>query len=137
MRISCHRIVIATNDGSYQRRGTALETLKEVLDQEEVRLVYAVSSVETMREIAQLTKERNIQNLIQVQTLMSCGRGICGSCRVKVKGAVALSCEDGPEFDGHVMDFDYLKQRMSHMQEEDAQAQAPGIQSFLKQILKD
>ncbi len=137
MRMACHRIFITTEDGSYQRRGTAIDVLREVLDREEVHLVYTVSSVERMREIAHLTKERQIPNLIQVQTVMSCGRGICGSCRVKVRNSIELSCEEGPEFDAHVMDFDYLKRRMIHVKEEDELVPAKGIQGFWKRFLNE
>ncbi|HRZ40978.1 MAG TPA: hypothetical protein P5246_08215, partial [Candidatus Omnitrophota bacterium] len=138
MRIACHRIFIATDDGSYQRKGAAIETLREALDQEDVHLVYDVGPVDVMREIAHFTKERRIPNLIQVQTLMSCGRGICGSCRVKAKHSIQLSCEEGPEFDGHTIDFDYLKQRMGHRHEERPLEQADeGIRGFWKQMMKE
>ena len=69
-----------------------------------------------VREIAAMTKERAIPNLIQIHTLMACGRGICGSCRVKVNEQVVLGCADGPEFDAHQIDFDYLKHRMDQCQ---------------------
>ncbi|MEW5895853.1 MAG: sulfide/dihydroorotate dehydrogenase-like FAD/NAD-binding protein [Candidatus Omnitrophota bacterium] len=131
MRIACHKLLLSTEDGSYQRRGNAFGMLKKLFDEENVNLVYSIGDTEMMREIAVMTKERNIPNLIQVQTMMVCGRGICGSCRVKVKQQVVLSCEEGPEFDGHQMDFDYLKHRMErschHQEGAEPMAGAPWI----------
>ncbi len=114
MRIACHKIMLTTEDGSYQRRGVAEDLVKELIAHEEVRLIYSVGDADMMRNIAGISKKHGIPNLMQVHTVMSCGRGICGSCRVKVGGDLVLSCEEGPEFDGHVMDFDYLKHRMEH-----------------------
>ncbi len=136
MRIACHALYISTEDGSYQRRGTAFEAVKEVCAQERVQLVYTIGSVRMMREVAGLTKGLGIRNLMQVQTIMSCGRGMCGSCRVKVDGAVALSCIEGPEFDAHTMDFDYLQRRMDHaalLSREGQGVAAPGgwVKKFL------
>jgi len=115
MRIACHRVVFTTEDGSYQRRGKAASAVKELLEKEDVHLVYSAGDVEMMRDVAQMTARKDIPNLIQVQTVISCGRGICGSCRVKVDHQMMLTCEDGPEFDGHKMDYEYLKHRMDHV----------------------
>ena len=115
MRIACHKIFLITEDGSYQRRGKAADVVKELLDKEDVHLVYSSGDVEMMRDVAQMTKKRGVSNLMQAHTVVSCGRGICGSCRIKVDKGLMLACEEGPEFDGHKMDFDYLKHRMEHV----------------------
>lgn len=115
MRIACHKIMLTTEDGSYQRRGVAEDLVKELVAKEDVRLIYGVGNADMMRNISDIAQSHEIPNLIQVHTVMSCGRGICGSCRVKVDGDLVLSCEDGPEFDGYTMDFDYLKHRMEHV----------------------
>lgn len=112
MRISCHKVFLTTEDGSYQRRGTAEDMVKEVFAKEDVHLVYSVGNVKMMKQIAWICRQEGIPNLIQVSAVMSCGRGICGSCRVKSGGKLVLSCEEGPEFDSKDFDFDYLLQRM-------------------------
>ncbi len=115
MRIACHTVMLTTEDGSYQRRGSVEDTVREIAGKENVRLIYSAGSVEMMRGVSLLAHSKKIDSLIQVHTVMSCGRGMCGSCRVKVQGELVLACEDGPEFDGSKMDFDYLKRRMEHV----------------------
>lgn len=137
MRIACHKIFMTTEDGSYQRRGKAQDVVKELLSQEDVNVVYSIGDVDMMREVAQMTAKQKIANLIQVQTVISCGRGICGSCRVKVDHQLVLACEEGPEFDGHVMDFEYLRHRMEH--ECSHEDQGPAVQKssgFLKKLFE-
>ena len=78
-----------------------------------------------------------ILNLLQVHTVMSCGRGICGSCRVKADRQLVLACEEGPEFDAHVMDFDYLRHRMEHVcTHEDQGASVSKTSGFFKKIFE-
>ncbi|HSV43014.1 MAG TPA: sulfide/dihydroorotate dehydrogenase-like FAD/NAD-binding protein [Candidatus Bathyarchaeia archaeon] len=131
MRIACHKVVLTTADGSYQRRGSTVEVVRELFEREDVQLVYSVGSVPMMREIARMTSQRQVRNLLQVHTVMSCGRGICGSCRVKVNNQLALACEEGPEFNAHEVDFDYLERRMEHVCSHDPQgtvtAKAEGL----------
>jgi len=114
MRIACHKIFLTTEDGSYQRRGSVAGAVKKALNDEEVHLVYSIGDIPMMREIAATTYEQKIPNLIQIHTGVSCGRGLCAACRVKVDGKLVMGCEDGPEFDGHAVDFDYLQHRMNH-----------------------
>lgn len=136
MRIACHKILMTTEDGSYQRRGKAQDVVRELLDQENVGLVYCCGDVAMMNDVAQITAKKKILNLIQVHTVMSCGRGICGSCRVKIDQKLVLACEEGPEFDGHQMDFAYLERRMTHVckndKEDSAMLKKP---SFLNKLL--
>ncbi len=113
MRISCSRLLIATEDGSYERRGLASEMLKDILASEVVRKVYAVGSVEMMQAVCLLTKGKAIQTLVQLTPAMSCGMGFCGSCRVRVEGKVVLACMDGPLFDGHSVNFEHYKTRIA------------------------
>lgn len=121
MRIACHKIFLTTEDGSYQRRGSVAEAVKEVLNAEDAHLVYSIGDVGMMREIAAITAEQKIPNLIQVHTGVSCGRGLCASCRIKVGEKLVMGCEEGPEFDGHAVDFDYLQHRMAHSCSHDSQ----------------
>ncbi len=113
MRISCSRLLITTEDGSYERRGLASEMLKDILASEVVRQVYAVGSTEMMQAVCQLTKEKAIKTLVQLAPKISCGMGFCGSCRVRVEGQVVLACVSGPLFDGHSVNFEHYKTRMA------------------------
>ncbi len=116
MRISCSRLLIATEDGSYERRGLASELLKDILASEVVREVYSVGSVDMMQAVCRLTKERAIKTLIQLTPAISCGMGFCGSCRVRVEGKVVLACVSGPLFDGHSVNFEHYKMRLAAYQ---------------------
>jgi ferredoxin--NADP+ reductase len=113
MRLSCHKLFIATDDGSYIKRGLATGLLRELLQQEKVHLVYAVGSIDMMQAVAAMTRERQIQTKVSLKPVMIDGTGICGSCRVKVGGRIVLACVEGPEFDGHRIDFEDLKIRMN------------------------
>lgn len=113
MRLSCHKLYIATNDGSFERRGLVTTVVRELLDREPVSLVYAIGSLSMMRDISAMTKAKSIKYLIQTNTHMLCGVGMCASCRVRVSGKILLACQHGPEFDGHQVDYEFLKMRMA------------------------
>ena len=113
MRVVCDEIFITTNDGSYERKGLATDLLKELLNKYTVHRVYAIGSVEMMQAVAQMTKERNIPLRVTLNPHMVNGLGLCGSCRVKIDGQYRLACVDGPEFDGHRVDYQDLSQRMN------------------------
>jgi ferredoxin--NADP+ reductase len=119
MRIVCDEIYITTNDGSYERRGLATEILKKLLDKLGVSRVYAIGSAEMMQAAAAMTREKNIPLFVTLSPLMLCANGICGSCRVKVGGQMRLACTDGPHFNGHEIDFEYLSVRMDAFEETD------------------
>jgi len=113
MRVVCDEIFITTNDGSYERKGLATGILRELLNKYTVHRVYAIGSVEMMQAAAQMTKEKNIPLRVTVNPHMVNGLGLCASCRVKIDGQIQLACVDGPEFDGHMVDYQYLSQRMN------------------------
>lgn len=112
MRLACHKLFIATQDGSYERRGMATHILKRLLDEEKADLVYAVGSVDMMEEACRLTREKKIPTLVQIHSNIFCGTGVCGSCRTPVGGQTLLVCQHGPEFDGHKVDYDILRLRL-------------------------
>ena len=116
MRVLCDEVFITTNDGSYERRGLATGLLKELLNKYTVHRVYAIGSAEMMQTAAQLTKEKNIPLRVTLNPYMVNGLGLCGSCRVTVGGEFKLACVDGPEFDGHKVDYQDLSQRMNTME---------------------
>jgi ferredoxin--NADP+ reductase len=119
MRIVCDEIYITTNDGSYERRGLATEVLKKLLDKSPVSRVYAIGSADMMQAAAAMTREKNIPLFVTLSPLMLCASGICGSCRVKVAGEIRMACTDGPHFNGHEVDYEYLSVRMDAFEETD------------------
>ncbi|HBG60923.1 MAG: hypothetical protein A2Y03_09395 [Omnitrophica WOR_2 bacterium GWF2_38_59] len=115
MRIACDKILIATEDGSYVRRGLASDVLREVIGKESIDLVYAIGNLEMMETVCSITKKAKIKTLVQLKPIMVDCVGMCGSCRVKVGGKILMACTDGPEFDGHKVDFkDYQIRKKSH-----------------------
>jgi ferredoxin--NADP+ reductase len=113
MRVVCDEIFITTNDGSYERKGLATGLLKELLNKYKVDRVYAIGSVDMMQTAGQLTQEKDIPLRVTLNPYMVNGLGICGSCRVKAGGQFRLACIEGPEFDGHTVDYQDLSQRMN------------------------
>jgi len=111
MRLCCNKVFIATEDGSYEQRGRATDILKKIIDEEKVELVYAIGSVDMMEAVCTMTKERNIKTKVHLNAPMVDGMGMCGSCRVKVGGKTVLACVEGPEFDGHKVDFEIYRLR--------------------------
>ena len=116
MRVVCDEVFITTNDGSYERKGLATGLLKELLNKYTVHQVYAIGSVDMMQAAAQMTKEKNIPLRVTLNPYMVNGLGLCGSCRVKIANQTRLACVDGPEFDGHMVDYQDLSQRMNTLE---------------------
>ena len=127
MRVVCDEIFITTNDGSYERKGLATGLLKELLNKYTVHRVYAIGSVEMMQAAAQMTKEKNIPLRVTLNPYMVNGLGLCGSCRVKIDGQFRLACVDGPEFDGHTVDYQDLSQRMNALESRSWENHVPPI----------
>ncbi len=125
MRVVCDEIFITTNDGSYERKGLATGLLRELLNRYTVDRVYAIGSVEMMETAAQLTREKNIPLRVTVNPHMVNGLGLCGSCRVMINGQQRLACVEGPEFDGHMVDYQDLAQRMNILESRTWENHAP------------
>jgi ferredoxin--NADP+ reductase len=117
MRLACNKVLIATDDGSYERRGLATDLFEKFLDQNKVDLVYAIGAVDMMRRVCSMTEEKRIKTLVRLNPVMVDCMGMCGSCRVKVDGEMVLACVKGPEFDGHKVDFKDLDIRMNAYEE--------------------
>ena len=96
--------------------GLATGLLKELLNKYTVHHVYAIGSVEMMQAAAQMTKEKNIPFRVTLSPYMVNGLGLCGSCRVKINGQTRLACIDGPEFNGHMVDYQDLSKRMNALE---------------------
>ena len=105
-------IIVCTDDGSYGRKAFVTQALEEVIQRETVNIVVAVGPVPMMRALCNLTKKYEIHTMVSLNSMMVDGTGMCGGCRVTVDGQTKFTCVDGPEFDGHKVDFDEL---MTHL----------------------
>jgi len=113
---------VCTDDGSYGTKGFVTEALKDVLENTKVDLVVAIGPVPMMKFVSRLTKEYNVKTLVSLNPIMIDGTGMCGGCRVSVGDETKFACVDGPEFDGHQVDFDGLVQRLRAYEEEEKKA---------------
>ena len=103
---------IATDDGSYGHHGFVTDVLKEVLEKEKIDQAVAIGPVPMMKFVSLMTKEYNVPTLVSLNPIMVDGTGMCGGCRVTVGGQTKFACVDGPEFDGHQVDYDELTLRL-------------------------
>jgi ferredoxin--NADP+ reductase len=105
-------MTITTDDGSYGRKGIVTDPLKEMLESSMgIKAVYAIGPLPMMRAVSNLTKQYGTKTLVSLNAIMVDGTGMCGGCRVTVDGKMKFACVDGPEFDGHLVDFDELIMR--------------------------
>jgi len=119
MRKVSNDFYITTDDGSYGRPGLVTDALKDILDKEKVDQVVAIGPVPMMKFVSLLTKKYNVPTLVSLNPIMVDGTGMCGCCRVTVGGTNKFACVDGPEFDGHKVDYDELLLRLqSYLEEE-------------------
>ncbi len=105
-------LIIMTDDGSLGRKGLVTNGLEEVIKREPVNEVVAIGPAVMMKFVAKLTKEYDIPTIVSLNTIMVDGTGMCGACRVTVDGKTRFVCIDGPEFDGHKVDFDEMIMRL-------------------------
>ena len=115
-------LLICTDDGSLGRKGLVTELLKEILEREKPDLVVAIGPVIMMKLVSEITRPQSIKTIVSLNPIMIDGTGMCGSCRVEVGGETKLACVDGPEFDGHLVNYDLLTQRLSSFREEEREA---------------
>ncbi len=105
------RVVIATDDGSKGVKGVVTTALKEELEQKGANLVIAVGPVVMMRAVSETTRPLGIRTVVSLNPIMVDGTGMCGGCRVTVANETRFACTDGPEFNGHQVDWDVLMTR--------------------------
>jgi ferredoxin--NADP+ reductase len=116
------QVVVCTDDGSYGRKGFVTDATREVLEAGGVDIVYAVGPVPMMRAVANLTRPFGVHTIVSLNPVMVDGTGMCGGCRVDVGGQTRFACVEGPEFDGHLVDFDLLAERLGTYREFEEQA---------------
>jgi ferredoxin/flavodoxin---NADP+ reductase len=117
-------VVVCTDDGSYGRKGFVTEAAKDVLAGGGIDVVYAVGPVPMMRAVAALTRPLGVHTIVSLNPVMVDGTGMCGGCRVSIGNETKSACVDGPEFDGHQVDFALLMDRLSTYRPFEQQAEA-------------
>ena len=115
-------VQVCTDDGSYGRHGFVTDAAKDALAAGGIDIVYAVGPVPMMRAVVNLTRPQGVRTIVSLNPVMVDGTGMCGGCRVAVGGQTLFACVDGPEFDGHQVDFDLLMDRLSTYREFEQQA---------------
>jgi len=105
-------LIVTTDDGSYKRKGVVTEPLKELLDNKKIDRVIAIGPAIMMKFCSLTTKPFGIKTMVSLNPIMVDGTGMCGCCRVSVGGETKFACVDGPDFDGHEVDWDLLMNRL-------------------------
>ena len=117
-KYSRHNYVM-TDDGSYGEKGFVTQKLEELLQKENYDVVFAVGPLRMMQAVCNVTKKYNTKTIVSMNSIMVDGTGMCGGCRLTVDGKTKYACVDGPEFDGHLVDFDEAIARSSIYREQE------------------
>jgi len=116
----CDNLYICTDDGSYGRQGFVTDMLRELIESgRNYDAVIAIGPVPMMKFVCKVTENYGIKTVVSLNPVMVDGTGMCGGCRVTVGGKVKYACVDGPDFDGHEVDFDGLMLRNSTYQQQE------------------
>ncbi len=114
MQSICDELVVTTDDGSWGIRGFVTQPLEKYLEERyDIKLVYAIGPIVMMKNVCKLTKKYNIPTMVSLNPIMIDGTGMCGGCRVTIGNEIKFCCVDGPDFNGHEVDFDELEKRNS------------------------
>jgi ferredoxin--NADP+ reductase len=112
MKTVAGNLYVTTDDGSYGRKGMVTQTIQELVDEgKKYDLCIAIGPMIMMKFVCKLTKELKIPTIVSLNPIMVDGTGMCGACRVTVGDKVKFACVDGPEFDGHLVNFDEAMKR--------------------------
>ena len=123
MRAVSNRLFITTDDGSNGHKGFVTDVLKSLLEKgEKYDAVIAIGPLPMMKAVCAVTDNPRIKTIVSMNPIMIDGTGMCGGCRVVVGGEVKFACVDGPDFDGHLVDFDSARQRLAMYNEEESHA---------------
>lgn len=121
MSAVCDELRVMTDDGSNGNKGFVSDPLREILASgREVERVWAIGPAIMMKVCSEVTREFGVPTIVSLNSVMIDGTGMCGGCRVNVGGVAKFACVDGPEFDGHRVDFDLLMLRQGYYAEEEA-----------------
>lgn len=120
MRAVSNQLIITTDDGSYGKQGFVTNALQELIDAgNNYDLVVAIGPIPMMKFVCKVTEPYGIHTVVSLNPIMIDGTGMCGGCRVTVDGQIKFACVDGPDFDGHKVDFDELMNRNSIYQKQE------------------
>lgn len=123
MAAASDKLIVTTDDGSNGNKGFVTDALKVRIEEgADYDLVVAIGPLPMMRAVCNLTKEYGIKTIISMNPIMIDGTGMCGGCRVRVGGETKFACVDGPDFDGHLVDFDEAIARTRTYREKEAEA---------------
>ena len=124
MREVAGKLYVTTDDGSYERKGMVTEVIKDLVQNQgkEYDVCVAIGPMIMMKFVCLLTKELGIHTIVSMNPIMVDGTGMCGACRVTVGGEVKFACVDGPEFDGHLINFDEAMKRQQMYKTEEGRA---------------
>lgn len=125
MRAASSEIVVATNDGSQGVKGFVTDGLAEVLAKgHQVKVIWAIGPMIMMKAVVDYTRSLGIKTIVSMNPIMVDGTGMCGACRISVGNETKFACVDGPEFDGHLVDFDLAMKRLAYYKDEENRAKA-------------
>lgn len=134
-RRSSSRMVLMTDDGSCGEKGLVTDALRKRIEEGAAYdLVIAIGPLVMMKFVAKLTKEYNIPTIVSMNPIMIDGTGMCGGCRLTVGGRTVFACVDGPDFDGHAVDFDEAIARSATYREFERKAHADTCNLFSKEV---
>ncbi len=122
IRKFCDKVYVTTDDGTAGKKGFVTDILSELLEKETPDLVFAIGPAIMMKNVADMTREKKIKTLVSLNSIMIDGTGMCGCCRVISGGEVKFACVDGPEFDGHKVDFTDLMLRGNRYKDKESKA---------------
>ncbi len=125
-------VLIVTDDGSYGNKGLVTDGMEKFIQKEKIHSCVAIGPAIMMKFACKTTQKYNIPTLVSLNTIMVDGTGMCGACRVSVAGKTKFVCVDGPEFDGHSVDFDEMLQRLSAYKAEESAAYEKYLQNLEK-----
>ncbi|MBN1695761.1 sulfide/dihydroorotate dehydrogenase-like FAD/NAD-binding protein [candidate division WOR-3 bacterium] len=123
MRKCSDELYILTDDGSYGKKGFTTDELQELENAgRKMDLVIAIGPAIMMKKVSEMTKQYNVKTIVSLNSTMMDATGMCGGCRVEVDGETKFACVDGPEFDGHKVNFDLLIKRLSTYEKQEKEA---------------
>ena len=123
MKAVAGNLYITTDDGSYGRSGMVTKVIQDLVEEgKQYDVCIAIGPMIMMKFVCKLTKELNLPTVVSLNPIMVDGTGMCGACRVLVGGEVKFACVDGPEFDGHLVDFDNAMKRQQQYKTEEGRA---------------
>ena len=130
MKAQAGNLYITTDDGSYVRKGMVTEVIKDLVENQgkQYDVCVAIGPMIMMKFVCKLTKELNIPTIVSMNPIMVDGTGMCGACRLTVGDEVKFSCVDGPEFDGHLVNFDEAMKRQQMYKTEEGRAMLKAVE---------